>query len=318
MSDITNSGVWGEYTQGVSTITPESRTVDNEYDKDMFLKLLMTQMQYQDPLNPVDDKEFVAQMAQFSSLEQMQNLNTSFSQSMGYDMIGKYIVANVTNVATEEVELIEGRVEGVVKDGGSLYLQVGDQLIDINDVSETYEDYYNLNMMNSILSSLSTDTSMSLIGSNVQAYALNEDGEISEFIEGKVDYIKFANGVPVLMVNGKEVFASEVFLVSEKNILVGSDINYKDEDGNYSTFNVKDVEIINGETYLENGSDNLLVNSISELSEVLNIVGEEVKYEGEYKTVNGAVLNSEGEVYIVLDNEEILYSDFGKQHNDVE
>ncbi len=318
MSDITNQGVWGEYTPGVSTVPKAENTAGNEYDKDMFLKLLMTQMRYQDPLNPVDDKEFVAQMAQFSSLEQMQNLNASFSQSMGYDMIGKYIVAEVRDVITNEVEVIEGRVEGVIKENGEIQLQVGDRRINISDVSETYEDYYNLNIMNSILASLSTDTSMSLIGSNIQAYILNKDGEVAEFIEGKVDYIKFSNGTPVLMVNGKEVFASEVFLVSENSILVGNNIKLKGEDGEYTNFNVKDVEVIDGETYIEDGTKKLLVNSISELSEVLNIIGTEVKHSGEYKSVNGVVLNSEGDVYILLNNEEVLYSEFVKEHNNTE
>lgn len=47
----------------------------NDLDKDAFLRLLTTQLANQDPLNPMEDREFIAQLAQFSSLEQMQNLN---------------------------------------------------------------------------------------------------------------------------------------------------------------------------------------------------------------------------------------------------
>ncbi len=58
-------------------------TGTTDVSKDDFLKLLITQMQNQDPLNPMDDTTFLSQLAQFSSLEQMQNLNEAFSQSMG-------------------------------------------------------------------------------------------------------------------------------------------------------------------------------------------------------------------------------------------
>lgn len=50
-------------------------TDPNSMDKNMFLKLLVTQLSNQDPLNPIEDREFIAQMAQFSSLEQMQQIN---------------------------------------------------------------------------------------------------------------------------------------------------------------------------------------------------------------------------------------------------
>jgi len=50
-------------------------TGNNDLDKDAFLKLLIVQFQYQDPLNPMDDKEFIAQLAQFSALEQSMAIN---------------------------------------------------------------------------------------------------------------------------------------------------------------------------------------------------------------------------------------------------
>lgn len=53
----------------------------NDLDKNVFLRLLTTQLSNQDPLNPMEDKEFIAQMAQFSSLEQMQNLNQNFLET---------------------------------------------------------------------------------------------------------------------------------------------------------------------------------------------------------------------------------------------
>ncbi|MDR3361720.1 MAG: flagellar hook assembly protein FlgD [Desulfovibrio sp.] len=54
-----------------------AKQTGGDLDKNSFLLLLVTQFKYQDPLNPMEDKEFISQMSQFSSLEQLMNLNTS-------------------------------------------------------------------------------------------------------------------------------------------------------------------------------------------------------------------------------------------------
>jgi flagellar basal-body rod modification protein FlgD len=63
-------------TGATSTATSSSQTLD----KDAFLRLLTTQLRNQDPLNPMDNSEFVAQTAQFSSLEQLQNMNKALER----------------------------------------------------------------------------------------------------------------------------------------------------------------------------------------------------------------------------------------------
>lgn len=80
-------------------------------DKDSFMLLLVTQFKYQDPLNPMEDKEFIAQLAQFSSLEQLMNLNDSMgklteatdNQQMlnATSYIGKTVLAAGNSVSKE-------------------------------------------------------------------------------------------------------------------------------------------------------------------------------------------------------------------------
>ena len=110
--------------------------------KDAFLKILITQLQNQDPTSPMDDKEFIAQMAQFSSLEQMQNMTTAMenllesqqqSQLMSYTtFVGKEVkwheitdkvdadnkpIYNEGTGAIQELKFVNGEAVFVLADG---------------------------------------------------------------------------------------------------------------------------------------------------------------------------------------------------------
>ena len=79
-----------------------------ELGKDDFLRILITQLQNQDPTAPVEDKEFIAQLAQFSALEQIQNLASGFNELKGVlnssralDVLGKTV-----EIAAGEAQII--------------------------------------------------------------------------------------------------------------------------------------------------------------------------------------------------------------------
>ncbi len=100
-----------------------------ELGTDEFFKILAAQLQYQDPLSGGDNTEYVAQMAQFAALEQMQNLNNSFNQMMirqdlilGGDLIGKEVA-----IYDGSDELVHGVVEGYMITKNGLLFSVNDK-----------------------------------------------------------------------------------------------------------------------------------------------------------------------------------------------
>jgi flagellar basal-body rod modification protein FlgD len=112
-------------------------------DKDAFLQLLVAQMQYQDPLEPTDNTEYISQLATFSQLEEMQNLNQSLTEGSAYNLVGKYVFVKVTNNQTGETSYDHGMVEYVMRENGKVYISVNDSLYNIDDLDTVSDpDYY--------------------------------------------------------------------------------------------------------------------------------------------------------------------------------
>lgn len=94
------------------TNTVDGRQQSNQMGKDEFLKLLLTQLSHQDPTEPMDNNEFVAQMAQFSSLEQIHNMSEGFNK-MAALMNNNDAVATLGK--TVDIEIGSDKVTGVVE-----------------------------------------------------------------------------------------------------------------------------------------------------------------------------------------------------------
>ncbi len=99
------------------TLVQEGRKTSSELGKDDFLKLLITQLSNQDPTSPMEDTEFISQMAQFSSLEQMTNMSNSFTKMASFlnsseaaSTLGKTVELNIGDTTTTGI--VEGATRG--------------------------------------------------------------------------------------------------------------------------------------------------------------------------------------------------------------
>lgn len=116
-------------------------------DKDAFLKLLVAQMKYQDPLEPTSNTEFIAQYATFSQVEQMQNMAMTMELSRASGMVGKLVEIQTTD-KNGDAHVFQGVVEYVTYENNKAYVSIDGSLYSVDDVhaviDETYQTAYEL------------------------------------------------------------------------------------------------------------------------------------------------------------------------------
>jgi flagellar basal-body rod modification protein FlgD len=124
--------------------TTQAKASDNVFGsqfigKDGFIKLMITQMQNQDPLEPMSNEDFAAQLAQFSSLEQMQNLNDGFTNMMDLNkvsttasLIGKEVVYQNQETGAD----VTGKVDRVIIKSNGIYFKIDGQEVSSDIIRE--------------------------------------------------------------------------------------------------------------------------------------------------------------------------------------
>lgn len=134
MSTVTSTNWWKTPTS-TSTDTSSSSTGNTEIDFDEFLQILTTELQYQDPMDPVSNTEYVAQMAQMSVLQQMQNMTVSTDANTAYNTIGKTATYQTTDTSGNTVTGT-GMVESVTTKNNKVYVTIDGTQVEFSAVTQ--------------------------------------------------------------------------------------------------------------------------------------------------------------------------------------
>lgn len=121
-----------------SSTTSSDKKSKADTTKDMFLKLLVTEMQYQDPLEPTTNSDYVSEMATFSQVESLENVSSQMDTLSSNSLVGKYV--NLTDDAGKE---ISGKVDFVKTTDGVTYASVNDVMYKVTSITSVADtDYY--------------------------------------------------------------------------------------------------------------------------------------------------------------------------------
>lgn len=125
----------------VSDSTKKTKS-SSSLDKEAFLQLLVAQMKYQDPLEPTSNTEYIAQLATFSQLEELQNVGSSMSQNQAANLVGKPVIMKTTSSTTGETYYTAGYVDAVIMENGKPYLYINGNYYSIDDLDTVLEEEY--------------------------------------------------------------------------------------------------------------------------------------------------------------------------------
>jgi len=176
--------------------------------KDDFLKLMITQLRYQDPLEPTDNKDFIAQMAQFSSLEQMANMSKGFETMAQFQesILRESAVAQAINLigktvsAILPVESITGKIN---TEQTKLYLEADNTSMTVGTLAKDTPV---------TVLAMEGDMYEVLLENGTRGYVAEDALNIDENprITGVATGMKLIDGSPHVTINGKDVPLTQV------------------------------------------------------------------------------------------------------------
>ena len=124
-----------------SSLSKEVKSSGDSMDKDAFLQLLVAQMKYQDPLEPTSNTEYISQYAQFSQVEQMQNMAQNTDLQRASALVGHQVYIKTTT-SSGETKYVQGKVDYVVFENNKAYLSINESLYSLEDLDTIADEAY--------------------------------------------------------------------------------------------------------------------------------------------------------------------------------
>lgn len=133
----------GQYVNDKTGSTSEKTKKATDQTKEMFLQLLVTEMQYQDPLQPTDNSEYVKELATFSQVEALNSVSDKMNELQASALVGNYVT--LTDGDGDE---IKGCVDYVTTDSGSIKVSVEGNLYDVDSITSVQDaTFYNAGVL---------------------------------------------------------------------------------------------------------------------------------------------------------------------------
>lgn len=129
-------------TTTTSSKTSSTSSNGNDLGYDQFLQLLCAEMQYQDPLEPTSNTEYVAQLATFSQMEATLSMQSTIESSNANALVGQYVIIKTTSPTTGETTATAGFVDYIQKENGEQKVCVNGNLYSLSDVYQVADPEY--------------------------------------------------------------------------------------------------------------------------------------------------------------------------------
>lgn len=215
-------------------------------DKDAFLKLMIAQLKNQDPLEPMDSTDYSAQLAQFSSLEQLQNINDNLNTSIDANYLLTQSINNTmtatligkdVKIATNTIKY-NGQESTAI--GYELPVQASEVKIKIYDSTgnlvKTFDDVEKDKGEFKVSWDFTDDDGKKLRTGDytvkIEAQGMDKEPmEVAQYIVGKIGGVRFTGSGTALIINGIEYPISDVFEILESDSLAESNTNEDNGEG---------------------------------------------------------------------------------------